>query len=75
MVPAYDNPVLWEGHGSMIKEIAEELEMPPDAIFCSVGGGGLLGGVMLGCASVGWEKGEVNHGPYWRQANLFACAS
>lgn len=60
MVPAYDEPLLWEGHGSLIPEIARQLPsgVKPDAIFCSVGGGGLAGGVMRGCKSVGWDDGE-----------------
>lgn len=61
MVPAYDEPLLWEGHGSMIPEIARQLPSgtKPDAIFCSVGGGGLAGGVMRGCKSVGWDDVPV----------------
>jgi len=57
MVPAYDDPILWEGHGSMIPEIARQLPegIKPDAIFCSVGGGGLFGGVMRGAKSIGWD--------------------
>ncbi|PCH37911.1 tryptophan synthase beta subunit-like PLP-dependent enzyme [Wolfiporia cocos MD-104 SS10] len=57
MVPAYDDPLVWEGHGSMIDETARQLPAgtKPDAIFCSVGGGGLLGGVMSGCRAVGWD--------------------
>ncbi|KAG5652962.1 hypothetical protein H0H81_002970, partial [Sphagnurus paluster] len=55
MVPAYDHEILWEGHASMINEISNQLESKPDAIFCSVGGGGLLGGVITGCKNVGWD--------------------
>ncbi|KAF8911945.1 tryptophan synthase beta subunit-like PLP-dependent enzyme [Gymnopilus junonius] len=55
MVPAYDNPTLWEGHSSMIHEIHQQLGQEPDAIFCSVGGGGLLGGIIGGCEQVGWD--------------------
>lgn len=58
MVPAYDNPVLWEGHSSMIHEIKEQIPSEPNAIFCSVGGGGLLGGIMVGCKAVGWDNSE-----------------
>ncbi|KZT11495.1 tryptophan synthase beta subunit-like PLP-dependent enzyme [Laetiporus sulphureus 93-53] len=56
MVPAYDEYLLWEGHGSMIPEISRQLPpgTKPDAIVCSVGGGGLAGGVMHGCKSIGW---------------------
>ncbi|TFK55277.1 tryptophan synthase beta subunit-like PLP-dependent enzyme [Heliocybe sulcata] len=56
MVPAYDDPVLWEGHASMVDEIAAQLSgTKPDAIFCSVGGGGLLAGIIVGCKRVGWD--------------------
>ena len=58
MVPAYDNPIVWQGHASMIKEIVYQVPNKPDAIFCSVGGGGLLGGVLVGCKDVGWDDGE-----------------
>ncbi|RDB23982.1 Serine dehydratase-like [Hypsizygus marmoreus] len=57
MVPAYDHEIVWEGHGSMIKEISTQLQgTPPDAIFCSVGGGGMLGGIIVGCNAVGWNN-------------------
>lgn len=60
LVPSYDHPVLWEGHSSMINEISKQLPEKPAAIFCSVGGGGLLGGVIIGCNNIGWEDGK-----YW----------
>lgn len=48
----FDNPLLWEGHASMIDEITQQLS-PEDAarvkgFVCSVGGGGLYCGVMNG---------------------------
>jgi L-serine/L-threonine ammonia-lyase len=58
MVPAYDSEILWEGHSSMVKELFTQLPSKPDAIFCSVGGGGLLGGIIVGCKYVGWDDGE-----------------
>ena len=58
MMPAYDNPTIWQGHASMIKEASYQIPNKPDAIFCSVGGGGLLGGVLVGCKDVGWDDGE-----------------
>ncbi|GJE86837.1 tryptophan synthase beta subunit-like PLP-dependent enzyme [Phanerochaete sordida] len=59
LVQAYDDPVLWDGHASMMKECARQLPAaaqarPPDAVVCCVGGGGLAGGVMVGCERVGW---------------------
>ncbi|RPD65899.1 tryptophan synthase beta subunit-like PLP-dependent enzyme [Lentinus tigrinus ALCF2SS1-7] len=58
MVPAYDDPILWEGHASLVHEIKSQLPegTAPDAIFCSVGGGGLAAGIIEGCKSVGWDN-------------------
>lgn len=50
----FDNPVLWDGHGEMVDEIAEQLgEHNIDAskvkgIVLSIGGGGLFNGVIEG---------------------------
>jgi L-serine/L-threonine ammonia-lyase len=44
----------------MIREIDDEISKKPSAIFCSVGGGGLLGGVLQGCKAVGWEDGKLH---------------
>jgi len=46
-VPAFDHPLLWEGHSSMIDEIFEDCPHV-GAIVTSVGGGGLLAGVLTG---------------------------
>lgn len=43
----FDHPLIWEGHSSMIDEIVETIT-PPDLIILSVGGGGLLCGVLHG---------------------------
>ena len=61
MVPAYDDPTVWEGNSSIISEIAQQLPKDlgsPSAIVCSVGGGGLCGGIMQGCTEVGWDDGK-----------------
>ncbi|KAF7304698.1 PALP domain-containing protein [Mycena kentingensis (nom. inval.)] len=55
-VPAYDDPIVWEGHSSLVKEIIQQHPEKPAAIFCSVGGAGLLGGVIRGCNAVGWDS-------------------
>ena len=46
-ISPFDDPLIWEGHSTIIDEILEEME-PPDAIVVSVGGGGLLCGVIAG---------------------------
>lgn len=49
----FDDPVVWQGHASMIYEIAEA-GIKPGAIVVSVGGGGLLCGLVEGLHAVGW---------------------
>ncbi|MEO3726117.1 pyridoxal-phosphate dependent enzyme [Pseudomonas syringae] len=46
-VPAFDHPVLWEGHSSMVDEILEDRPQV-DTVVTSVGGGGLLAGILTG---------------------------
>lgn len=43
----FDDPLLWEGHASLIDEVASA-GPTPDAVVLSVGGGGLLCGVIEG---------------------------
>jgi L-serine/L-threonine ammonia-lyase len=43
----FDDPLLWDGHASMIDEVARA-GVRPDAVVLSVGGGGLLCGVVEG---------------------------
>lgn len=60
LAPAYDDPIVWDGHSSMIHEIKQQLPLgkKPQAIVCSVGGGGLLGGIIVGCKNAGWDDGQ-----------------
>ncbi|XP_029900664.1 serine dehydratase-like [Myripristis murdjan] len=55
-VPPFDHPLLWEGHASVITEVAACLgpSVKPGAVLVSVGGGGLLCGVVQGLKQVGW---------------------
>ncbi|XP_076603972.1 serine dehydratase-like [Chaetodon auriga] len=57
-VPPFDHPLLWQGHASMITEVAESLGpgVRPGAVLVSVGGGGLLCGVIQGLKDVGWTE-------------------
>ncbi|XP_068937966.1 serine dehydratase-like isoform X2 [Petaurus breviceps papuanus] len=54
-VHPFDHPLIWEGHGSMIHELKDTLGTRPGAIILSVGGGGLLAGVVAGMKEVGWQ--------------------
>jgi hypothetical protein len=51
---------LWEGHSTLIHEVDRQLPngVKPDAILCSVGGAGLLGGVLRGVNNVGWDHSK-----------------
>jgi L-serine/L-threonine ammonia-lyase len=55
-VSPYDNPLLWTGHSSLVDELVTDMEQNGGcigAIVVSVGGGGLLCGVLEGCARHG----------------------
>jgi L-serine/L-threonine ammonia-lyase len=43
----YDDPLIWEGHATVVDEVVEE-GLEPDLVVLSVGGGGLLCGVLQG---------------------------
>lgn len=60
-VPPFDHPLLWQGHASMISEVAASLgpSVKPGAVVLSVGGGGLLCGVIQGLKDVGWTDVPV----------------
>ncbi|ELW63715.1 L-serine dehydratase/L-threonine deaminase [Tupaia chinensis] len=53
-IPPFDDPLIWEGHTSIVKELKETMGTKPGAIALSVGGGGLLCGVVQGLQEVGW---------------------
>nr|XP_023680342.1 L-serine dehydratase/L-threonine deaminase [Paramormyrops kingsleyae] len=54
LIPPFDDPLIWEGHASLVRELKEDLEVKPGAVVLSVGGGGLLCGVVQGLREVGW---------------------
>ncbi|XP_006877029.1 PREDICTED: L-serine dehydratase/L-threonine deaminase [Chrysochloris asiatica] len=58
-IPPFDDPLIWEGHTSIVKELKETLSAKPGAIILSVGGGGLLCGVVQGLQEVGWKDVPV----------------
>ncbi|MFT5832623.1 MAG: L-serine/L-threonine ammonia-lyase [Cognaticolwellia sp.] len=57
-VSPFDDALLWEGHASMIDECVKKMPQP-SKIVLSVGGGGLLLGVLEGMRRNGWEDTEV----------------
>ena len=52
-VHPFDDPLLWDGHATMIDEAAAQMPRP-DAVVLSVGGGGLMCGVLQGMHARGW---------------------
>lgn len=54
----FDDPQVWRGHSSLIAEIAET-GLKPGLIVVSVGGGGLLCGILEGMHRVGWNDVPV----------------
>lgn len=52
-IPPFDHPTIWAGHASMIDEIVQQCDKP-DAVIASVGGGGLLCGILEGMKQHGW---------------------
>jgi L-serine/L-threonine ammonia-lyase len=50
-ISPYDHPLLWTGHSSLVDELIDDLDgVIPGAIVVSVGGGGLICGVLEGLA-------------------------
>ncbi|MGO2136078.1 pyridoxal-phosphate dependent enzyme [Marinobacter sp.] len=50
----FDDPLLWQGHGTLIDEVFR-FGLKPDAVVLSVGGGGLMSGVVEGLHRNGWS--------------------
>jgi L-serine/L-threonine ammonia-lyase len=53
----FDDPLLWQGHATLVDEVAQVAKHAgwmPDAVVLSVGGGGLLCGVIQCLQANGW---------------------
>jgi len=57
-VPPFDHPDLWAGHATLVDELQHEIPAP-DCVMVSVGGGGLLSGVIDGLEAAGWRNTRV----------------
>lgn len=56
----FDHPLIWTGHSSLIDELKVDLKgVIPSLIVCSVGGGGLLLGILEGLKKNKWENVPV----------------
>lgn len=58
LIHPFDDPLLWEGHASLIAEVAQ-MGVQADAVLLAVGGGGLLSGVAQGLREQGWDKTTI----------------
>jgi L-serine/L-threonine ammonia-lyase len=61
-ISPFDHPLIWQGHTTIVDEIARDIAdeiTKPDAIVLSVGGGGLLCGVVEGLQRNGWQDVRV----------------
>lgn len=49
-IPPFDHPDIWDGNATMIDELADASgnKLDFDVVICSVGGGGLMSGVLQG---------------------------
>jgi threonine dehydratase len=47
LIPAFDDPDVIAGQGTVAVEIARQCQEPPDAIYVPVGGGGLIAGISV----------------------------
>ncbi len=57
-VHPFDDPVIWQGHATLVDEMAAS-GSKPGAIVLAVGGGGLLCGVLEGLQRNGWSDVPV----------------
>ncbi len=54
-ISPFNHPLIWQGNSSIIDELVTQVDKP-DAIICSVGGGGLLCGIAQGLAQNQWQS-------------------
>ncbi|MES2073696.1 MAG: pyridoxal-phosphate dependent enzyme [Pseudomonadota bacterium] len=58
-IPPFDHPDIWDGNATMIDEIASDGGLDFDVVICSVGGGGLMSGVVQGLHRNGLQQVPV----------------
>ncbi|WP_245988752.1 threonine ammonia-lyase IlvA [Flexivirga caeni] len=57
LAPAFDDPRVIAGQGTVVREVLQELGHAPDILLVPVGGGGLLAGALLALAEAPAEFG------------------
>lgn len=58
-ISPFDHPTIWRGHSTIVDEIVQQCQRRPDAIILSVGGGGLLCGVVEGLQRNNWNDVQI----------------
>lgn len=58
LVHPFDHPAVWTGNATLVHELVDA-GVKPGSIVLSVGGGGLLAGVLQGLREVGWTDVPV----------------
>lgn len=58
-IPPFDHPTIWKGHSTIVDEMVQQCQRRPDAIILSVGGGGLLCGVVEGLQRNNWHDVKI----------------
>ena len=58
-VHPFDSPAVWSGNATLVTEAVAQGAPRPDAVVVSVGGGGLLCGMIEGMHAVGWTDAPV----------------
>ena len=57
LVHPFDHQLIWDGHETMLDEIVMQLKgIKPHAVILSVGGGGLMCGILQGMHKHGWNE-------------------
>jgi L-serine/L-threonine ammonia-lyase len=57
-VPPFDHEEIWHGHSTLVDELAQQIPAPSHIVL-SVGGGGLLAGVIEGLERHGWTDTKI----------------
>lgn len=55
LIHPFDDPEIWLGHSTIIRECSEIMKEKPSAVICTVGGGGLMCGILEGLHHNGWQ--------------------
>ena len=58
-VHPFDHPTIWNGNSSLIDEVDQQMNTPPDLVVVAVGGGGYFNGIIEGMLRNQWRHTKV----------------